>query len=169
MNSGFYTWKKKDTSNQNRERCFFTFEKNDASNHKPQRCVSFAPKFPPFLAACLALLRTHSRRKVFLKEFFLVKKVKNISEMEWNSFVCSTVDNENCGEPANRQGEVYKIKYCNCQATYIGETGRKLACDWLNTNAQREMVTSTITLLSTIYRQNIKLTGTLQHVLCILL
>ena len=77
-----FTREKNDTSNQNRERCFFTCEKNDTSNQKPQRCVSFAPKFPPFLAACWAPLRTHSRRKVFLKEFFLVKKVKNISEME---------------------------------------------------------------------------------------
>ena len=98
-----FTREKNDTSNQNRERCFFTCEKNDTSNQKPQRCMSFAPKFPPFLAACLALLRTHSRRKVFLKEFFLVKKVKKISEMEWNSFVCSTVDKENCGEPAKQQ------------------------------------------------------------------
>ena len=98
-----FTREKNDTSNQNRERCFFTCEKNDTSNQKPQRCVSFAPKFPPFLAACWAPLRTHSRRKVFLKEFFLVKKVKNISEMEWNSFVCFTVDKENCGEPAKQQ------------------------------------------------------------------
>ena len=80
----------------------FTREKNDTSNQKPQRCVSFAPKFPPFLAACWAPL-SHSRRKVFLKEFFLVKKVKNISEMEWNSFVCFTVDKENCGEPTKQQ------------------------------------------------------------------
>ena len=98
-----FTREKNDTSNQNRERCFFTCEKNDTSNQKPQMCVSFAPKFPPFLAACLALLRTHSRRKVFLKEFFPVKKVKNISEMEWNSFVCFTVDKEICGEPAKQQ------------------------------------------------------------------
>ena len=98
-----FTREKNDTSNQNRERCFFTCEKNDTSNQKPQRCVSFAPKFPPFLATCWAPLRTHSRRKVFLKEFFLVKKVKNISEMEWNSFVCFTVDKENCGEPAKQQ------------------------------------------------------------------
>ena len=81
----------------------FTREKNDTSNQKPQRCVSFAPKFPPFLAACWTPLRTHSRREIFLKEFFLVKKVKNISEMEWNSFVCFTVDKENCGEPAKQQ------------------------------------------------------------------
>ena len=51
----------------------------------------------------LSPLRTHSRRKIFLKEFFLVKKVKNISEMEWNSFVCFTVDKENRGEPAKQQ------------------------------------------------------------------
>ena len=29
-------------------------------------------------------------------------------------------------EPNDRQGAVYKIKCCNCQATYIGETGRNL-------------------------------------------
>ena len=29
-------------------------------------------------------------------------------------------------EPNDRQGAVYKIKYCNCQATHIGETGRNL-------------------------------------------
>ena len=60
------TREKSDTCNQNRERCFFTCEKNDTSNQKPQMCLSFAPKFPPFLAACWAQLRTHSRRKVFL-------------------------------------------------------------------------------------------------------
>ena len=82
---------------------FFTCKKIDTSNQKPQRCVSFAPKFPPFLVGCWAPLRTHSRRKVFLKDFFLVKKVKNISEMEWNSSVCFTVDKENWGELAKQQ------------------------------------------------------------------
>ena len=82
---------------------FYMWE-NDTSNQKPQRCVSCAPKFPPFLAACWAPLRTHSRREVFLKKFFFsLKKVKNISEMEWNSFVCFTVDKENCGEPVKQQ------------------------------------------------------------------
>ena len=98
-----FTREKHDTSNQNREQCFFTCEKNDTSNQKPQRRVSFAPEFPTFLAACQAPPRTHSRRKVFLKEFFLVKKVKNVSEMEYNSFVCFTVDKENCGEPSKQQ------------------------------------------------------------------
>ena len=53
-----FTREKNDTSNQNRERCFFTCEKNDTSNQKPQRCVSFAPKFPPFIAACSAASHT---------------------------------------------------------------------------------------------------------------
>ena len=29
--------------------------------------------------------------------------MKNISEMEWNGFVCFTVNKENCGEPAKQQ------------------------------------------------------------------
>ena len=37
-----------------------------------------------------------------------------------------------------------------------------------NTNERREMVTSTITLLNSMYRRNIKSTGTLRHVLRIL-
>ena len=47
-----------------------------------------------------APLPTHSTRKVFLEEFF-VKKVKNI--LEWNSFVCFTIDKENCREPVKQQ------------------------------------------------------------------
>ena len=83
-----FTREKNDTSNQNRERCFFTCEKNDTSNQKPQRCVSFAPKFPPLLELQLAERRfAHIRgEKFFSKSFFLVKKMRNISEMEWNSF-----------------------------------------------------------------------------------
>ena len=96
-----FTREKNDTSNQNRERCFFTCEKNDTSNQKPQRCVSFAPKFPPFIAACSAASHTFNEKSL-LKEYFSLKKVKNISEMEWNSFVCFTVDKENCGEPAKQ-------------------------------------------------------------------
>ena len=76
-----FTSEKNDTSNQNGERCFFTCEKNDTSNQKLQRCVSFAPKF------------AHTfNEKSFTQRAFLAKKVKNISEMEWNSFICFTVD-----------------------------------------------------------------------------
>ena len=90
-----FTREKYDTSNQNRERCFFTCEKNDTSNQKPQRCASFAPKFPPqFIAACSAASHTF-KEKSFTQRVFLAKRVKNISEMEWNSFVCFTVDKEN--------------------------------------------------------------------------
>ena len=46
---------------------------------------------------------------------------------------------------------------------------RTLVRDWLNTNERREMMTSTISLPNTIYRPNIKLTGTLRHVLRVLL
>ena len=91
-----------DTSNQNRERCFFTCEKNDTCNQKPQRCVSFAPNLPPFIAACSAASHTFNEKR-FTQRVFLAKEVKNISEMEWNSFVCFTVDKENGREPATQQ------------------------------------------------------------------
>ena len=97
-----FTREKNDTSNQNRERCFCTCEKNDTSNQKPQRCESFAPKFPPFIAACSVASYT-LKGKSFTQSVFLAKKVKNISEMERNSFVCFTVDKENGREPAKQQ------------------------------------------------------------------
>ena len=62
-------------------------------------------------------------------------------------------------KPGDRQGAVYKIKCCDCQASYIGETGRNLSTRL--TEHKRGMVTSIITLLSTIYRRNVELTGTL--------
>ena len=82
----------------------FTREKNDASNQKPQRCRSFAPKFPPFIAACSAASHTFTE-KSFTERVCLAKKVKNISEMEWNSFVCLAVDKENGREPAKQSGK----------------------------------------------------------------
>ena len=81
-----FTREKHDTSNQNRERCFFTCEENDTSNKKPQRCVSFAPKFPPFIAACSATSHTFYE-KSFTQRVFLAKKVKNISETALVVFV----------------------------------------------------------------------------------
>ena len=97
-----FTSEKNDTSNKNREGCFFTCEKSDTSNQKPQRRVSFAPKFPPFIAVCSAASPTFNE-KSFTQRVFLAKKVKNISEMEWNSFFCFTVDKENGTEPAKQQ------------------------------------------------------------------
>ena len=88
-------------ANQRSEQCFFWCEKNDTSNQKPQRCASFAPKFPPFIAACSAASHTFNE-KVLLKEFFSLKSEKH-SEMEWNSFVCFTVDKENGKQPAKQQ------------------------------------------------------------------
>ena len=41
--------------------------------------------------------------KSFTQRVFLAKTVKNISQMEWNSFVCFTVDKENGREPAKQQ------------------------------------------------------------------
>ena len=79
------------SSSQSEERTMvFTREKNDTSNQKPQRFVSFAPKFPPFIAACSATSHRFNE-KSFTQRVSLAKKVKNISEMEWNSFVCFTV------------------------------------------------------------------------------
>ena len=75
-----FTCEKHDTSNQNRERCFFTCEGNDTSN------VSFAPKFPSFIAACSAASHTFNE-KSFTQRVFLAKKVKNISETALVVFV----------------------------------------------------------------------------------
>ena len=75
---------------------------DDTSNQKPQRCMSFAPKFPPFIAACSAASHTFNE-KSFIQRVFLAKKVENNSEMEWNSFVCFIVDKENGREPVKQQ------------------------------------------------------------------
>ena len=64
--------------------------------------MSFEPKFQPFVAACSVASHTFNE-KSFSQRVFLAKKVKNISEMEWNSFVCFTVDKENGREPAKQQ------------------------------------------------------------------
>ena len=64
-------------------------------------------------------------------------------------------------EPNDRQGAVYKIKCCDCQATYIGETCRNLNTRLTEHNERIEMVTSTITLLNTIYKLITESTGTL--------
>ena len=42
----------------------------------------------------------------------------------------TTTDVKDKNKPEDRQGAVCKIKYCNCQATYIGETAWNLST-WL--------------------------------------
>ena len=69
---------------------------------RSHRGVGFAPKFPPFIAACGVASHTFNE-KSFTQRVFLAKKVKNISEMEWNSFVCLTFNKENGREPAKQQ------------------------------------------------------------------
>ena len=66
-------------------------------------------------------------------------------------------------EPNDRQGAVYKIKCCDCQAD-IGETGRNLNIR-LTEHKRAKMVMSTITLLNTIYTRITELTGTLLNAL----
>ena len=62
----------------------------------------FRAKIPAFYCS-LQRRFAHIQRKSFTQRVFLAKKVKNISEMEWNSFVCFTVDKENGREPAKQQ------------------------------------------------------------------
>ena len=52
----------------------------------------------------------------------------------------------------------YKINAATARLLTSVKPAETLARDWPNTNERREIVTSTITLLSIIYRRNIKLT-----------
>ena len=66
----------------------------------------FPAKISPFYCSLQRRFtkRVHTfNEKSFTQRVFLAKKVKNISEMEYNSFVCFTVDKENGGEPAKQQ------------------------------------------------------------------
>ena len=62
----------------------------------------FRAKIPTFYCS-LQRRFAHIQREKFTQRVFLAKKVKNISEMEWNSFVCFTVDKENGRERAKQQ------------------------------------------------------------------
>ena len=68
-------------------------------------------------------------------------------------------------KPEGREGAVYKIKCCDCQANFIGETCRNLSSRLADHKRATRKVTSTIILLNTSYRRNIKSTGTLRHIL----
>ena len=67
----------------------------------------------------------------------------------------------------DRQGALSRSNYAvTARPLSLVKVAETLARDWLNTNKWQEMVTSTRTLLNIIYRQNIKLTRTLQQVAC---
>ena len=89
-----FTREKSDTSNQNRERCFSRVRKMIHPIRSHRGVWVSRPKFPPFIAACSTALHTFNEKR-FTQRVFLAKKVKNISEMEWNSFVSFTGDKEN--------------------------------------------------------------------------
>ena len=106
-----FTREKNDMSNQNRGRCFFTCEKNDTSNQKPQRCVSFAPKFPLFIAACSAASHTFNE-KSFTQRVFLAKKWKTFRK--WSGIVSfvslsikKTVESRETTAERDKQNETY--------------------------------------------------------------
>ena len=79
----------------------------------------FRAKIPAFYCS-LQRRFAHIQRESFTQRVFLAKKVKNISEMEWNSFVCFTVDKEN-GREAEKQ-----------QRKGINRTRRKLLLCFLS-------------------------------------
>ena len=64
----------------------------------------FRAKIPAFIAACSAASHTFSE-KSFTQRVFLARKVKNISGMEWNSFVCFTVDEKTVESRRNNNGK----------------------------------------------------------------
>ena len=81
---------------------FHVWEKWYVQSEATEVC-EFRAKIPAFSCSLLSAASHTFEEKSFSQEFFLVKKVKNISEMEWNCFVCFTVDKENRGEPVKQQ------------------------------------------------------------------
>ena len=68
----------------------------------------------------------------------------------------------------DRQEQYTRSNATTARLLTVVKPAETIASDWLNTNQQREMVTSTVTWLSTTYRRNIKSTLTLRHILRIL-
>ena len=78
------------SSSQSEERTMvFTREKKKKMIRpiRSHRGVWISRQNSRLLMQLAAPLRKHSTRKVLLKEFFWLKKAKNISAIEWNSFV----------------------------------------------------------------------------------
>ena len=63
----------------------------------------------------------HVQRERFTQRVFLAKKVRNISEMEWNSFVCFTVDKGNGREPAKQQWKGKNRTRCKLLLCFLSE------------------------------------------------
>ena len=67
----------------------------------------FHAKIPAFYCSLQHGFAHIQREKFYSKSFtqrvFLTKKVKNIPEMEWNTFVCFTVDEKNGRELAKQE------------------------------------------------------------------
>ena len=80
-------------------------------------------------------LRTLTRHLSLLQPYLTSKGLLKLSRESYNirvahkpittlpQLLTNVKDND---EPSDRRGAVYKIKCCDCQATYIGETGRNL-------------------------------------------
>ena len=78
-----FTREKNDTSNQNRERCFFHVWEKWYVQSEATEVSKFRAKIPAFYCS-LQRRFAHIQREKFYSKSFLAKKVKNISEMEWN-------------------------------------------------------------------------------------
>ena len=64
----------------------------------------FHTKIPAFYCSLQPGFAHIQREKFYSsKEFFSLKKWKTFQKVEWNSFVCFTVDKENGREPAKQQ------------------------------------------------------------------
>ena len=69
---------------------FHVWEKWYLQSEATEVC-EFRAKIPAFYCS-LQRRFAHIQGEKFYSKSFFAKKVKNISEMEWNSFVCFTVD-----------------------------------------------------------------------------
>ena len=115
-----FTREKSDTSNKNRERCFSRVRKmiRPIRSHRGVWVPRQNSRFWEALAACGVALQTFNV-KSFSRRVFLVKleKWKTSRKLKGNSFVCFTVDEEDCREPAKQQRTGKnrtrrKLKFC---------------------------------------------------------